>query len=217
MGVWQRIADFFLGRKGPAPGEELDAAIGALETRIRALQGKAADLARRQQALDAEMDSERREIETWTAVSQAAAASGRDPDLREAVEMRLLAQRKLDQSQAAQQAVSGVLRDLQERLARAQQQLDFAKDSRLALEARLDAARLRQQMAGDLGGGPSDALKELEQAALAGEGRAAAYEKMNELTRPAAGAPIAAEELEAEIAKLKGRRPSPARPGDHAT
>jgi len=201
MGLWQ----WLLGRKEPTADERIDAAIREKEKQIAELEKKVAALQERRSNMSDDAKSAQHEAAKWEEICKAAAVTNKESDVRDAVRQRLEAEQKRDRMNESLVSLSKTVDALREQLALAQDKIDYIKSNHATLSARLEAAKIREELAGDDGNGkgPLTALSELEDRAVEAEAKAQAYEETSRFQEEFLKKNVVhPDDIDAEVAKL---------------
>ena len=182
----------------PPADQRAEAAIRAEFGKIKAAEGKAAELLARQEALAEELRQAEHEAKKWETVAAAAVESQNKDDVREAVKQRMEAEQKAAKIKSALDELAKTLAGLKEQLRLAGEKAQQTEADAAVLAARLQAAKIREDLAGD--GGPGKALAELENEAIKAESRAEADEEISGADKGKAA--IEQMDVDAEVERL---------------
>jgi phage shock protein A len=185
----------------PSPQQRAGAAIRQQSAKIKAAETKTVELMAQQGTLAEELRLAEHEIKKWQAVAAAAVESKNKDDVREAVKQRLGAEQraasiKTDLNESAQ-ALAG----LQEQLRLAKETVQHSEADAAALTARLEAAKIRADLAA--GAGPAQAVADLEDATVKAEGRAQANEEIGNWGKGKVS--VAQMDVDAEVERLMAK------------
>lgn len=179
---------------------------------------KLADLAAELQRLEADVPALRAEVQKWERLKGLAASAGDEGSVRQAVESRMIAERKLAELEGRIEEVSDLRHELDRHRVDAQERIDRTEGRLPVLDAQRAGAHLRERMAeadvnGPLGDSSFAAVDSLEEDVQVAEARAGAMEQIAGTT--AAGASRVADsavdvsavdaEVQAALDEAKGK------------
>jgi len=184
-----------------SPQQRADEAIREEFARIKAAESKTVELLARQETLAEELRLAEHEINKWQTVVAAAVESKNKDDVREAVKQRMKAEQRAAGIKTDSDASAQALAGLNEQLRLAKERVQQSDADAAALTARLESAKIRDDLAADAG--PAQAVADLEEATVKAEGRAEADEEIGGLEKGKAS--IAQMDVDAEVERLMGK------------
>lgn len=195
--------DWLFGKKKePTADEKVHAAIKEKESQVKSFERKIALLLIRRQELSSEVDLAKHDVKKWDKISKAAASIGNESNVREAVAKKLEADKKTETLEAELIKLGHTIDGAREQLRFAQDKIDFAKANHATLSARLESAKIRQDLAGDQQG-PLAALKELEDVTIENEAKAESNEDISAFQQDfMKNNVVSAEDIDFEVKKL---------------
>jgi len=184
------------------PDRRAEAAIREQFAKVKAAESRAAELLARQEALAEELSQAEHEAEKWQKVIAAAVEAKNENDVREAVRQRMEAQQKAGHIKTALDESAKTLAGLKEQLRLAKESAQQSEADAAVLRARLESAKIRDDLAGSAG--PAKAIADLEEETIKAEGRAEADEEIGGLEKGKVAA--AQVDIDAEVERLMGRQ-----------
>ena len=156
---------------------QTDSEIEAKQAHIRACQVKTARLSSRLQDLEMELLESTHALQKWQAVEKAAVETGVETNVREAVKQRLGVEQKIKSLKEELLSTQNTINELQGQLNLAKDKIDYSKAKALGLQARLESAKVREELADDEG--PIPSLSALEEETIKAEAKAQANEEVS--------------------------------------
>lgn len=206
MGFWNWLTGLF-GKKTPPPVEQrTEQEIREKSERIRSFEGKIAELLGRKQELESKLGMARHEVRKWDTVIDAAVKLQADSSvLRDAVRQGMEAKQNAQQVAEECSAISKTIDGLKDQLRIANDKINMSEAKAANLTARLESAKIREELAGNTG--PVKTMSELEEETYKAEGRAEAEEDMSKFHQDyVAKNSIHDSDVEAEVERLMGKK-----------
>lgn len=166
----------FIFRKKKKPEltveEKVDTALQDAEKQVSGFRTKIAELMSKKAELDEDLGYAEEEVAKWTLIVQSAVKTEKESNVRTAVQSRLEAEQVRDRIGQQARKMSHIVEGLEEQLRFAQTRIDDAKANRTTLGVRLDAAKIRENLADK-----NINLADLEDETIRREATAEAYEE----------------------------------------
>jgi phage shock protein A len=166
-------------KEEPPIDEAVAKAIQAKATKINSFEKKIADLVARQRELEENVAAANHETNKWTHICEVAVETGTESNVYEAASKKLEAQQKLDRLTEESRKIKKIIEGLKEQLRFANDKIDYATATHANLTARMESAKIREDLAGG-DTGPITEMDKLEEETYAAEGRAEAVEEISE-------------------------------------
>jgi len=202
--------DWLSGKKKPTPPEEqVEREIQQKSEKVHGFEAKIAELLAREASLETDLNLAQHEVDKWTLIADEAVKIGKplvsERDLREAVRNKLEATNKFEQLKDNQNMLRKAIEGLKEQLKFANDKIDMSKAKNATLQARLEAARVREDLSGNEG--PIEALNNLEEETLKAEGRAEAKEEISQFQQDFIKTNVVQNvDVDAEVERLMGNK-----------
>jgi phage shock protein A len=168
--------DCFTKKKPEPTVEEL--AVKEIEdknAKIKLFEAKIADVEAMCKKLTAEVNETAHEIDKWTLIKIAAVKTGVESNIREAVRQHMEAQQKYDDMVGNLSSVNKLIIGLKEQLRFAHTKVDCSEARAINLTARLETAKIRQDLADE-----PVKLTDLEDKTIEAESKAEANEEISD-------------------------------------
>lgn len=164
----------FKKKKPPEPTveEKVDTVLQENEKQVAGLRTKISELMSKKNDLDEDLKYTEEEVEKWASIVTSAVATQKESNVRTAVASRLEAEQKRDRVKEQAVKMRQIVEGLQEQLRFAETKIDDAKANRTTMGARIDAAKIRENLAAK-----NVNLAELEDEMIKHEATAEAYEE----------------------------------------
>jgi phage shock protein A len=207
MGLWDKIKSFFGATPAPISVEQrVESEIAADEKRLKDFERKIADVIARKKTLAEQSALAEHDAQKWTAIAEAAAATSKEENVRSAARQKLEAEQKRDRIKSELSTLEKTLDGLNEQLKAAQDKIDCERADQATLTARLESAKLRQNLAGD-GSSAANSLRELENSVAENETKAETSEELSRFQQDvSSNKKVDNDDVEAEVKRLMQRK-----------
>ena len=190
--VWRALRP----KPKPIPIDQKAAAeVKEKKQKLLSAMDKIAMLASQEKHMDDQINEARRQVAKW---KQIEAAATREEDLREVIRNRMDAERKVGIYFKAREELNATVALLRTQVNFAQEKVESSDSDLSVLSARLEAAKAREEIAGDL-----KAVTDLQEEVDRTEGRASANEEIDQFQRKAGTEDL---DVEAELKQVMASR-----------
>lgn len=204
MGLWAWFTGLFAEQE-PTAQEKLQQSVEQVASGNNKIQAKVGELISKREEIEEQLPEADRELAKWNLICRTAAGIGKEDQVRLAVKTKLEAQARRDKLKATYDQLGLTVEKLQGLVSENDEKIDEAKIAQMMLDARMESAKVRQEMAGDvMGKGPFSALEEMEDETVKAESTAQAYEETSTVKKKGSISDLAVEEEVARLLQRKG-------------
>jgi phage shock protein A len=186
--------------------EAVAKAIQEKSAKVNSFEKKIAELVGRQRELEENVSIAAHEAKKWEYVCGVAVESKVESNVYEAASKKLEAQQKLDRLNEELRKIKKIIEGLKEQLRFANDKIDYANATHANLTARLESAKIREDLAGGETG-PIAEMDKLEEETFKAEGRAEAQEEISEYQKSFNDKNVVDHlDIKAEVARLMSKK-----------